>query len=286
MTQLLIPNKKYFVLYLNEEEELYYKYSKNITVLEEINNIFNKIYIEDDKKYIPNKIYIYNNIGYICIDNSLFYVMNDDYGDKYYIKNINNIIPIQSFNIDNSKNNKYDTKKFNMLIENNNLLIAKINKLHLEQIPNIYNLIHFQNEIVQGKFTSKHYNMNYNVLDYEIEKFNKFCLQLPKLNHNFLVFRKQRLSLSYNIYDQFNNGTEETYYLPFSASSSYDFVKKWSNSGLILIINLTKESNYMVLYNQEQSEITLGPGKLIYLEKTYYNEQPIIFCNYENKLLN
>jgi len=70
------------------------------------------------------------------------------------------------------------------------------------------------------------------------------------------------------------------YEVPFSTSTSYDFVKNWSSNGLILIIKVLKDSNYMVLNDQTQNEITLGPGKLTYKEKGFFNNQPIILCNF------
>jgi len=160
--------------------------------------------------------------------------------------------------------------------------------LNKNKIPDhkldIEGLKEFQDNIQSNLFVSKYVLYNKQVIvpsmSYEIDKFNYYCSQLPKAKQDFFVFRKQRLSETYNPYNQFNSGIQESYLLPFSTSLSYDFVKTWSSEGLILVIKVNKDANYMVLHNQTQYEITLGSGTLEYIDKGFYNGQAIIICNY------
>jgi len=251
------------------DEEMYYKNTSQYAVLE---NVFDINHVPYSGHQIGQK---YDD-GYICTDIGIFhgFVYNTDDLDSYYtscyIKDISRIIPIE----------KFDSKK-------------KINLeplIWLNRIPtqesDIDGLKEFQGDIQANLFVSK-YNLHDGqvtvpAMDYQIDKFDYYCSCLTKAEQDFYVFRKQRLSETYNPYKQFNSGTCETYLLPFSTSSSYDFVKKWFSEGLILVIKVNKDSNYMVLHDQSQFEITLGPGTLEYVDKGFYNGQPIIICNYNN----
>ena len=147
-------------------------------------------------------------------------------------------------------------------------------------------LIHYQTDIQTHLFTNKYILLEDNSITIDsrlyiqLHTFNYYCSLLPKSDNDFFVFRKQRLTSTYDPYYQFNEGTSETYLLPFSTTTSYEFAKTWSSPGLILMIYVPKNVNYMVLHNQDQHEITLSTGKLEYIEKGYYNDQPVIKCNY------
>lgn len=246
-----------------------YKKLSLMSVLKSIKKYNDIIYINFDNHIIGN-VYIINNIFYKCIDIDIYYGFIydiDQLDGKYiscYIKNINMIKPINKF---------YSNKILDLsnLIESN---YVNINK-QIEEIKKINGLFEFQNNIQDCMFLFKNGVNNKNII-----LFNNFSKKLPRLDNDFYVFRKQRLSEYYNPFKQFNECDFENYILPFSTSLSYNFVKKWSTPGLILIIKVPKNSNYMVLYDQIQKEITLGPGKLDYQEKGFFNDQAIILCNY------
>lgn len=277
----LIKNTQYYII--NRDEEMFYKDSYNLAVLE--NNDCGIIYNNYENNYIIGDEYIIQDIKYICREIDIYDGFVYEYEDltnariAYYNKDITNIKSIDIFNDAKSLN-------INKLLLANKKRIDKITKIQLSIIPSIYKLRDFQNAIHTDLFVNK-YKLT---LNNEIElynyndtlNFNYYCSLLPKSACQFYVFRKQRLSSTYNPGIQFNSKKEERYLLPFSTSSSYEFVYKWNgiNNGLILIINVPSDTNYMVSYNQSQYEITLPVGILQYTEKGYYNNQPTIICDF------
>lgn len=280
----IIKNEQYYII--NRDEEMYYKDTYNLVILEDKNEFIK--YISNNNYYIIGNEYIINGIKYKCIDIDIYYGFVYDYEDleydriSYYTKNINNIKSIGTYNTN------YIELNIDELIFTNNKIISKITKKHLSIIPSIYNLRTYQNDIQSNLFVNKYIlntaneivlrNNNYD----DINHFNYYCSLLPKSKKDFYVFRKQRLTATYNPVIQFNSMNEEKYLLPFSTSSSYEFVYKWNgiNNGIILVIKVPYNSNYMILYDQSQYEITLPIGTLQYINKGFYNNQPIIICNF------
>jgi hypothetical protein len=279
----LIKNNLYYIVKL--DDEMYYKNIFNLAVFEDINYYIKYV---NNNNYIIENEYIIDNIKYKCKDVDLFYGFVYGYEDlfcdrvAYYTKNINDIKPLGTYeNTDKLLN-------INNIILSNSKKINNITKKHLCIIPKISNLCEFQNAIQIDLFVNKYILTSSNKIvinnnnDNDINHFNYYCSLLPKATTNFYVFRKQRFTSTYNPYIQFNSMNEEKYLLPFSTSSSYDFVYKWNgvNNGIILVINVPYNSNYMVLYDQTQYEITLTKGILKYIYKGFYNNQPIIICNF------
>jgi hypothetical protein len=267
---------------ISRDEEMIYKKSCKKSVLETTShkrkyNMESIIYKDFDNHNI-GELYNYNDILYKCISidiyNEFVYELDQLNGDyvSCYVKD-DNIKLINNYN-------RNKTLDINNLILSNNKFIKK--NMHKLIVKNINGLIKFQDKIQDCLFLHKN-SINVDpVLKQNIKLFIKYTQQLPKFNKDFYVFRKQRLSNTYDPFYQFNKGENEVYQVPFSTSTSYDFVKNWSGNGLILIINVSKDSKYMVLNDQTQNEITLGPGILIYLEKGFFNNQPIILCNFIN----
>ena len=264
----------YFIT--NRDDEMIYKQSYLISILELVSAKRKRYYenlYENFNDHIIGNTYVNNNMLYKCIDIDIYYGFVYDIDQlnyehiSCYIKDINTIKPISKFNSGKVLN-------LNNLINSNNVNINK----QLEEIKKIKGLLEFQNNIRECMFLYRNGVNNKN-----ITLFNNFSIQLSKLDSDFYVFRKQRLSEFYNPFKQFNDCDFENYALPFSTSLSYNFVKKWSTYGLILVIRVPKTSNYMVLYDQKQHEITLGPGNLVYKEKGFYNSQAIILCDYVDK---
>lgn len=270
---MLQSGDKYYII--KQDEEMFYKERFNIATLENEDGI---IYIKNNNHKL-NKIYLYDDLLYRCINIELFYGFVYDLDDllldkiSYHTKNLEDIKLVGTFN------------KVATLLNIDNIINKEINIVNqIEYIKNIDNLIQYHADIQDSLFVNKYYLINSTVeaknMNYQLSQFYYFCDQLPKLDNNFYVFRKQRLSSTYDPYYQFNLCKEETYLLPFSTSTSYEFVKKWSIPGLILVIKVNKDSDYMVLFDQSQNEITLGPGKLFYKEKGFYNDQAVIICEY------
>lgn len=278
---MLTEGTKYYIK--NTDDEVYYKSSSRMAVFENTNlpllyMVYNK---ESIKSYTIDSLYILEGNIYKCDDIDIYhkfvYDEEDLYGDTIgiYIKNIDNIVKIDTYNV---KSN-LDLKKLLKLNQ------KVIDKLISKKYSTSSELKQYQSDIQTHLFTNK-----YTILDgivhinpcmyLEISRFNYYCSILPKFNNEFYVFRKQRLTSTYNPYHQFNEGINETYLLPFSTTTSYEFAKSWSSPGLILIIHVPKNANYMVLHDQSQHEITLSSGTLEYVEKGYYKDQPVIKCNY------
>ncbi|NBY39669.1 MAG: hypothetical protein EBQ66_01845 [Flavobacteriia bacterium] len=297
---MLQSGDKYYII--KQDEEMYYKESFNIATLENEDGIIYK----KDKNHILNNIYLYDDLLYRCINIELFYGFVYDLED-INSKFVNNLLISEGVSFfekrsqhDEFKTPPYYTKNledFKLIgtfnnapnLNINNIINTKIDiTIQIDYIKNIDNLIQYQTDIQDSLFVNKYYLKNSNIeaknMNYQLSQFNYFCNQLPKLDDDLYVFRKQRLSSTYDPHYQFNFGKEETYSLPFSTSTSYEFVKNWSTSGLILVIKVTKDSNYMVLSDQSQNEITLGPCKLIYKEKGFYKDQAIIICELDLKI--
>lgn len=276
---MLSLGTKYYIK--SKDDELYYKSSSVIAVFENsklpsLYKVYNII-----TPYTIDSLYILEGNIYTCIDIDIYHEfvydeedLNDDI-NGVYIKNIENIIKIDTYTF----KSKLHLKKF---LKSNQKVT---DKLISKKYPTSSELIQYQFDIQTSLFTNKYTILDNSVvikseMYAEIPKFNYYCSLLPKSNNNFFVFRKQRLTSTYNPYYQFNEGISETYLLPFSTSTSYEFAKTWSSPGLILIIGVSKNANYMVLYDQSQNEITLSSGTLEYIEKGYYKDQPVIICNY------
>lgn len=266
---MLQYGKSYFITL--RDEEMIYKKSGMMSVLESIKRKrFSDIVYIDFIDHIIGNTYVYNDVLYKCTNIDVYYgfVYDIDQLDGEYIScYINDVDRIKSI----SKFNSNKILDLGNLIESNYININK----QIKEIKKINGLFEFQNNIQDCMFLYKN-----GINKKDIILFNNFSKQLPRLDDDFYVFRKQRLSEYYNPFKQFNECDFENYILPFSTSLSYNFVKKWSTPGLILIIKVPKNSNYMVLYDQIQNEITLGPGKLDYQEKGFFDDQAIILCNY------
>jgi hypothetical protein len=267
----------YFII--NRDEEMIYKKSSKKSVFETFShkrkyNMESIIYKDFDNHNI-SELYNFDDIMYKCISidiyNEFVYELDQLNGNHVscYVKG-DNIKLINNYN----ENKTIDIS--NLILLNNKFIKKNIDKLILK---NINGLIKFQDKIQDCLFLHKNSINNVDQI-LNIKLFIKYTQQLPKFNKDFYVFRKQRLSKTYDPFYQFNTGENEVYQVPFSTSTSYDFVKNWSGNGLILIIKVLKDSNYMVLNDQTQNEITLGPGNLTYKEKGFFNNQPIILCNF------
>lgn len=279
---MLIQGTQYYIK--STDDEVFYKSSSRMAVFENSRlPLLYRVYNEYNtiKPYITDSLYILEGNIYKCKDIDIYHIFVYDEEDLYkntngiYIKNIENIVKIGTYN----EKSNLDLKKFIKLNQ------KIINKLISKKYSTSSELIQYQSDIQTHLFTNK-----YTILDgivtinsymyLEIPRFNYQCSLLPKSNKDFYVFRKQRLTSTYNPYYQFNEGISETYLLPFSTTTSYEFAKSWSSPGLILMIHVPKNANYMVLHDQSQHEITLSSGTLEYVEKGYYKNQPIIICNY------
>jgi hypothetical protein len=276
---MFIKGNKYYIKYL--DDEVFYKSFSMFMVFS--NSRHPSLYKLYDNSYILGSFYVLDGIQYKCCDISMYYHFVYDEEDVYndtisnlLVKDINNIIKIDTYN----KKSKIYLKK---IIKSNQIVID--NLISKTYTP-CSDLIQYQTDIQTHLFTNK-YTLLENgsitinpKMNIQIHRFNYYCSLLPKSDNNFYVFRKQRLTFTYNPQYQFNEGTSETYLLPFSTTTSYEFAKSWSSHGLILMIHVPKDVNYMVLYNQSQHEITLSSGTLEYIEKGYYKDQPVIKCNY------
>ena len=267
----------YFII--NRDEEMIYKKSSKKSVFETFShkrkyNMESIIY-KDFNNHNIGELYNFDDIMYKCISidiyNEFVYELDQLNGNHVscYVKGYN-------IKLINNYNEKKTIDISILILLNNKFIKKNIDKLILK---NINGLIKFQDKIQDCLFLHKNSINNVDQI-FNIKLFIKYTQQLPKFNKDFYVFRKQRLSKTYDPFYQFNKGENEVYQVPFSTSTSYDFVKNWSGNGLILIIKVFKDSNYMVLNDQTQNEITLGPGKLTYKEKGFFNNQPIILCNF------
>ena len=271
---------KYYIK--SKDDELFYKSSSVVTVFE--NSILPSIYRTYNESHVIDSLYIIEGIVYNCIDIDTYHEFVYDEEDLYddtirgvYIKNIDNIIKIETYT-------EYPNVHLKKFLKSNQKVV---NKLISKTYTTTSELIQYQSDIQTHLFTNKYTILDGNICIHpsmyvHVHRFNYYCSLLPKSSNDFYVFRKQRLTSTYNPYYQFNEGTNETYLLPFSTSSSYEFAKSWSTPGLILIICVPKNANYMVLHDQSQHEITLSSGTLEYIEKGYYKDQPIIVCNYKS----
>ena len=256
------------------QEQLFYAGTRNRSKYE--NSVGNIIYKND----IHYEYIIEDDIEYRLVEHYIGYAFvyeEDDINYEqfyHYIKDMEQIITINSFN-------DLGTIDLTDLIIANKTQTDVIVSMHQAAISHLDGLTYFQSEIQASMFTCKYGTSELLKLQKETIMFNIFCDQLPKSDSidYFYVFRRQRLSATYDPCEQYNNGNFEKYILPFSTSTSYDFVKEWSDNGVILVIKVPFDFRYMALYNQSQCEITLAPCTLNYINRGMYNNQAIIICD-------